>query len=434
MTHKLLPVAAAILVALTSYNVAAESGTDVLTDGWEVHGYGSMNLRMADGETVHEEMGKPDYHSAGTSGQSTNQVELTIKKHTEHQNGVWSDFVVRSEYGNGNSFAYSSSGSQKDNTRAQFEVKESFVEIGGLSYLGEDTSIWGGQRFLNRSAGIISGEFWNQTSGVGAGIQTKLGGNTAGFAFVVADTSSDINGDVNELGKRSTLSSYNFYYHGVEALGGSLNFDLKYMEQANQEDKLSGGLTSAEDGIGGAITYNRDYYGLDGWTQTGIAYGKGIASNRGVNFGDWSGDFSEDSTGLFITSYGVLNISENLQLGTEFVYFANDEFYGQKNIERIMFAARPSYKINDNLRLELTGSVSSEKLDDGAAWGRKDDNTYYMLEAASVFTVNADYFGRPQIKPYVTYYNTDKESAGGIKLAAGESSEIVVGVHTEIWF
>ncbi|PKH09340.1 carbohydrate porin [Moritella sp. Urea-trap-13] len=433
MTHKLLPVAAAILVALTSYNVAAESATDVLTDGWEVNGYGSMNLRMVDGETVNSEFGKTNYHSAGTSGKSTNQVEFVIKKHTEHQNGAWSDFVVRTEYGNGNSFAYSSSGSQKDNTKAQLEVKESFVEIGGLSYLGEDTSIWGGQRFLNRSAGLLSGEFWNQSSGVGAGIQTKLGGNTAGFAFLVADTSDDINADVNK--DRQTLSSYNFYYHGVEALGGSFNFDLKYMEQANQEDELSGGIKSAEDGIGGAITYNRDYYGLDGWTQTGIAYGKGIAANRGVNFGDWSGAFSEDSTGLFITSYGVLNISENLQLGTEFVYFSNDDSFGQKSLDRMMFAARPSYKINDNLRLELTGSVSSEKLDDGVAWGRKDDNTYYMIEAASVFTVNADYFGRPQIKPYVTYYSTEQGSGGGLEFSdSTKDSEVVVGVHTEIWF
>lgn len=39
---------------------------------------------------------------------------------------------MRSEYGNGNSYAYSSSGSQKDNTTAQFEHKESFVEIGAL--------------------------------------------------------------------------------------------------------------------------------------------------------------------------------------------------------------------------------------------------------------------------------------------------------------
>ncbi|MFA0464561.1 carbohydrate porin, partial [Vibrio sp. 10N.261.45.F1] len=89
------------------------------------------------------------------------------------------------EYGNGNSYAYSSEGGQKKNDDSQFEVKEAFVELGGI--LGEDTSIWGGQRYLNRAAGLLSGEFWKQSSGIGAGIQTKLAGHTAGIAYVMAD-------------------------------------------------------------------------------------------------------------------------------------------------------------------------------------------------------------------------------------------------------
>ncbi|MBF4426617.1 carbohydrate porin, partial [Vibrio anguillarum] len=213
--------------------------TDVLKDGWEVHGYASMNFRMVDGETVDTEFGKPDYKTAGTHGKSTNQVEFVIKKHTEHENGVWSNFTVRSEYGNGNSYAYSSSGSQKANDTAQFEVKETFVEIGGLSYLGEDTSIWAGQRFLNRAAGILSGEFWKQSSGVGAGVQTKLAGNTAGFAVVVADPDA---GAATTNPERTTLSSYDLYYYGVDVGFGSLDFDFKYMEQANKDSKSDDGF------------------------------------------------------------------------------------------------------------------------------------------------------------------------------------------------
>ncbi len=52
MKHKLVPVAAALLTALASANVAAESGTDVITDGWEVHGYGSMNYRMVEAKQL----------------------------------------------------------------------------------------------------------------------------------------------------------------------------------------------------------------------------------------------------------------------------------------------------------------------------------------------------------------------------------------------
>ena len=427
------------------------NGTDVIADGWEVHGYASMNFRMVDGETVDTEFGKPDYLTAGTHGKSTNQVEFVIKKHTEHANGVWSDFVVRSEYGNGNSYAYSSSGSQKDNTTAQFEVKETYVEIGGLSYLGEDTSIWGGQRFLNRSASALSGEFWKQSSGVGAGIQSKLAGNTAGFAIVTADPDAGaadsyainckqdddtISTDPNECkvekngaDERKTLTSFDFYYYGVDVGFGSLDFDLKYMQQANKD-------SSSDDGIGGSITLNSSYYGLDGWSQTAIAYGKGVAQNRGVNFGGWSGG-DENAESIFFTTGGVVNISENWQMGSEITYFAAlDELFGAKDLKRYLIAARPSYKVNDNLRIEMTGSYGHEEGEEGY-WDRTGDavkNTYLNAELAAAFTVNADYFGRPQIKPYVSYITADDEaSASRIGIKDGKS-ETIIGVHTEIWF
>ncbi|MHA6964403.1 carbohydrate porin [Zobellella denitrificans] len=424
--HKLVPVASALFAALASAQVAAESATDIISDGWEIGGYASANYRMVEGETIDTEYGKPDYKTAGTHGKSTNQVEFVVKKHTEHQNGVWSDFVVRSEFGNGNSYAYTSSGSQKKNTTAQFEVKEAFVEIGGLPYLGEDTSIWAGHRYLNRASGLLSGEFWKQSSGLGAGIQTKLGGNTAGFAVVSADPDA---GAEEPNDERGTLTSLDFYYYGVEALGGSFDFDLKVMSQANQD-------SDSDSGIGAAITYKRDYYGLDGWSQTAIAYGEGIAQNRGVNFGGWSGG-NDDAKSLFFTSYGVLNITDRLQMGSELTYIgALDQLFGAEDLKRYIVAVRPSYKVNDNLRLEMTASYGHEEGKDGY-WGRTGDSVksdIYNLELASAFTVNADYFGRPQIKPYVSYVKADdRESAEIIGIKSGES-EVIVGIHTEIWF
>ncbi|MFA0576947.1 maltoporin, partial [Vibrio sp. 10N.222.49.F1] len=94
----------------SAMEVEVKNPTDVITDGWEVHGYMSSNVRVVDGKTVDTEFGKPDYKTAGTHGKSTNQVEFVIKKHSEYQNGVWADYVLRTEYGNGNSYAYSSEG------------------------------------------------------------------------------------------------------------------------------------------------------------------------------------------------------------------------------------------------------------------------------------------------------------------------------------
>ncbi|MFA0568047.1 carbohydrate porin [Vibrio gallaecicus] len=407
----------------SAMEVEVKNPTDVIADGWEVHGYMSSNVRVVDGTTVDTEFGKPDYKTAGTHGKSTNQVEFVVKKHSEYQNGVWADYVLRTEYGNGNSYAYSSSGSQKANTTAQFEVKEAFVELGGI--LGDDTSIWGGQRFLNRAAGILSGEFWKQSSGIGAGIQTKLDGKTAGIAYVMADpdAGSDAPG-----AERTTASSVDLYYYGVDAGIGSLDFDFKYGKKVVDGEN--------EDGMGAAVTLNTSYYGLDGWTQNAIAYGSGVMQNRGVNFGGWSGG-NDDAESLFLTSYGVLNISDKWQLGTEATYItALDQLWGAEGLTRYILAARPSYKLNDNVRLEATASYGHEEGDEGY-WGRTGDDlesNIINLEIATAFTANSDYFGRPQVKPYISYIKADDEaSAKQIGIDSGDD-EFVFGVHTEIWF
>ncbi|WP_202933836.1 carbohydrate porin [Vibrio navarrensis] len=441
-------IAAAVASTLAA-GTAFAAGTDVTTDGWEVHGYMSSNVRVVDGTTTDTEFGKPDYLTAGTHGKSTNQVEFTVKKHTEYENGVWANYNLRAEYGNGNSYAYTSSGSQKKDTKAQFEVKEAFVELGGI--LGEDTSIWGGQRFLNRSAGILSGEFWKQSSGIGAGIQTKLAGKTAGIAYVMADPDAGAedkygidckqdDGSISQdpskckvvqkgAAKRSTLSSIDLYYYGVDVGIGSLDFDLKLGRQVKDGKD--------DDGVGASVTLNTSYYGLDGWTQTAIAYGKGVMQNRGVNFGGWSGG-DDKAESLFFTSYGVLNISDKMQLGTEATYFTSlDTLFGQEDLTRWILAARPSYKLSDNVRLEATASYGNEELGNPGAWGRgkdADETKVINLEIATAFTANSDYFGRPQVKPYISYIKADDETSAGVIGIENGKDQFVFGVHTEIWF
>ena len=404
------------------------NATDVITDGWEVHGYMSSNYRLIDGETNATTFKKGDYQVAGSSAtsESTNQVEFVLKKHSEYGNGVWANYNLRSEYGNGNSYAYSSSGNQKNNTDSQFEIKEAFIELGALPYLGEDSVIWAGQRFLNRSAGILSGEFWKQSSGIGAGFETKLAGNKFGVATVSADPKNTVNDTTLE---RKTRTSLDLYYYGVDAGIGSLDFDAKFM---NQSKNNTSAADEAESGVGLSVTLNSSYYGLDGWAQTGIAYGTGMATNRGVNFGEWNDTFLEDDNSLFFTTYGVWNISDKVQLGTEFTHWEMMEI-GAWGLDdggsRTMFAARPSYKVNDNFRLELTASYSVEKAEQ---WHAK-DGAWAFVEAAPIFTVNADYFGRPQIKPYIAYM-TALEDGIDNKGINGEKDETVVGVHAEIWF
>ena len=465
MKAKWLPISAAVAMALASASTFAAD-----TNSWEFHGYGRLGGQWdGHGANAMGDYGKSSYRTMTSADENNNQVEIQAKKRFQVKGKTWADFVTRAEYGNVRacsgtddkptckSYFYSSSSSEHDpSNEGNFELKEAYIDMGGFSLFGNDASVWAGQRFTNRTQGLLSKEFWKQSSGVGAGIKVGSGG----FDIVSADPGEGLGGkdkDGNVVGEagtdqvnRTTLTSFNAYYYGVTPgfISGSFDFDLKYMKRANTNETNASIDAGAEDGLGGAITYNRDYYGLKGWSQTGIAYGEGLAANRGVNFGHWSSDFGKDSKGVFLTSYGVAEVTRDFQLGSEVTYWAPEHVWGNVDVERFIIGFQPSYKLSENLRAIVTGSYASEKVttqDGKPGWGFKDNKfEYYSAEAAIAYSVDSDYFGRPQIKPYVAWVNGVGEGTWDGKKSehyaaerlglTGTNAEVFYGVEAEVWF
>jgi len=439
-------IAVAVAASLAAGTTLAE---DKVQQGWQVNGYGHLLYNVGQSLALNESYEhRRDYRAAGAAfSGNPNQVEFTVSRGDNYDNGAWSKYVVKTEYGNneggnGRGFYGSSSGNEGHLESGQLEFKEAYVELGDLSFFKEGTSIWTGKRYLNRQAGIITKEFWKQSSGVGGGVQY----NDMGIAVVSADSgegSCEIDGanescknnGLDDKQRSTTMTSVDFYYYGVEALGGRFDFDLKLMSRANVDD-----ANTAEDGVGAAITYSTSYYGLDGWSTSAVTYGTGVAANRGVNFGQWSGNWQKDDESLFLTSYGVMNVSDKVQLGTEVTYWNlsnddTDQVWGSKDgLSRLFLGATPSYKVNDNFRMEATFTYSIESLGEDGTWGRQEaDTSFYSASLSPVFTVNADYFGRPQIKPYVTYMSSSDDNYKWSN-GASDSNETRVGVEAEIWF
>jgi sucrose porin len=434
--RKVSVIAAAVVASLAAGSSFAE---DKVNQGWQINGYGHLLYNAGQSLALNESYEhRRDYRAAGASfSGNPNQVEFTVTRGDNYDNGAWSKYVLKTEYGNnegsGRGFYTSSSGSEGFGESGQLEFKEAYVELGDLSYFPEGLSIWAGKRYLNRQAGIITKEFWKQSSGVGGGIQFK----DMGIAVVSADAGDSYDSKQNNVdanGSSTTMTSVDLYYYGVEALSGRFDFDAKIMSRKNVDED-----STAKDGYGLAVTYSRDYYGLDGWTTTALTYGSGIASTKGVNFGQWNGGWDKDDESIFLTSYGVLNVTDNLQIGTELVYWklyndTKDQVWGSEDgVDRFFFGATPSYKFNENFRLETTLTYALESLGNDGTWGRdKADTSFYSATLAPVFTVNADYWGRPQIKPYVTYMKSSDDNYGWSNDAKGDETRF--GVEAEIWF
>lgn len=450
---KISVVAIAVTSALLAgHTLAADDTTnnDKVAEGWTINGYGHLLYNVGESLSLDDSyVHRRDYHAAGAAfSGNPNQVEFTVTKGHNNENGSWSQYVLKTEYGNneggnGRGFYTSSSGNEGHLESGELEVKEAYVELGDLAYFAEGTSIWAGQRYLNRQSGIITKEFWKQSSGVGAGIQY----HNAGFAVLSADpgegdcqlsgTQKDTNAkqcNLDAQNRSTTVTSADFYYYGVEALSGKFDFDIKIMSRKHVDED-----DTAQKGVGAAITYSRDYYGLDGWSTSAISYGTGVSANRGVNFGQWSGNWKKDDKSWFFTSYGVANVTEKLQLGTEVTYWQLDnnktnEVWGSTDgLSRLIIGVTPSYKINENFRLESVLTYALESIGKASDWGRENKDThFYTATLSPVFTVNSDYWGRPQIKPYVTYMKSSENSYAWSK--GGNDDETRVGVEAEIWF
>lgn len=442
---KALPIAAAVAAGLLSLASGAQAADN---NGWTVGGYGKFKYDIGESySTGNTWEHRRDMRAGGPFfSANVNQVEFTLKKASEYKNGVWANYVLRTEYGNneggnGQPFYGSSSGNEGYGETGALEFKEAYVELGALSVLPKDGSIWAGRRFLNRQQGLISKEFWKQSSGVGAGFAM---GNM-GLALISADpgnTWAEKNAAVSPEG-RTTLNSLDAYLYSVKLTDVmKLDFDVKYHWRANDDQLGNVGVSkSAKDGAAVGVMLSANYYGLPGWSVTALNYGEGIATNRGMNFGQWDGSWGEDDSAIFFTHNGVWTINNTFQLGTEIAYWDIDmksKAWGTDQVERLFLGVTPSIKINDNFRLEFIATAAQEVVGDSDGtglddWGRDDGAWFYTATFAPVFTVNADYFGRPQIKPYVTYMTSDHDGYRWIA-GADDESEVVYGVEAEIWF
>lgn len=428
---------------------------------WEVHGYASLQYRSTDDfSSSATTFGKGDFFLGipGT-GESANQVELVTKRKFEGKNGVFGDLNLRVEYGNGDSYYYSSSGSEHDNGKGHFEVKEAFINMGGFDYLPENSTIWAGRRFLNRNSTAVSGEFYKQSSGVGFGYER----NGLSLSVMAADPGAEDGKQQSRLadGKgRRTVTAFDINYAGIKVPGGSLDIGAKYYIQPNAKDLPSNKdevkeygnseekfqleknkyNNHAEEGFGLGVVYNTNYYGMDGFASHAINYGYGIGAHAtgGMNFGSWTDGALKDAWVTLATTGGMFNINEKWQMTTEASVLHGDKLYGLSgNLTRAGISIQPSYKVNDNFRIVFGATAGLQKIEDfekEGNWGKEKETEYRVgLSIAPTFTADSDFFGRPQIQPFVTWMHSNFSTGFGGDLEK-EKSQVIFGVKSEVWF
>lgn len=416
-------------ILLATAILACSMSSVAMAEDLEIHGYVKTGVTLDSNlSSGGNDFGKGDFFLGTNGSNPANQFELVGTKRFSSDNGAQGRLDFRLEYGNGTpgeSYYYSSSGGE--GTENFFELKEAFVTLEKLDFLPEGSSVWAGRKFYGRDSTSNSGEFWKQSSGVGFGYETNK--------FAVAVVGADLDKGANAPDRQTALV-LDTRIKNIKVPGGSVEAQVNLYAQKNAQKVEEGGNSdTADTGIGAGLTYNiNKWYGIkDGWSKAAIAFGTGIgAPAKGLNFGNWVGGANEDSSSILATTYGMVNLSDKLQMGTEISLHQGKELYGQDSLTRFGVSVSPSYKVSKNLRMTADATVGMQKLDDHAAWGRSEETEIRTaLTLAPVITLNNDFYGRPQIKPFVTFGNTNDDK---VDLYDGEQSGTFFGVVAEVWF
>ncbi|GLI56095.1 maltoporin [Propionigenium maris DSM 9537] len=393
---------------------------------WDIFGYGRTALRGSRNNNWNTSSSEPHTDNfLGRMGNESesNYLEIGGSRTWLMENGSWAKVSTRVEYGNNYHFIDSSS-PESDDDSTQFELKELFIELGNLEFMPEDYTLWAGRRYYKRQAGFLTDDYFTQSSGIGFGIENPRW--STAFIGVDADGNTDKpNFDDNGTNK-NTVYALDMRYHAIDKWDFQTNL---YID--NEDDKPK----DEDSNFGFALraTYDLEgyYFFGNGFSNASLIYGQGLVGGAaGTNFGDWvPTDIDDDAKMVRLNTMGVLDIDDKWSVGTELnILWGNDENPWAPDGYKGGFVVRPQYRVNNNFKYVFEGSYGRRDFD--VDWGGFEEYDVAAVTFAPTFTIDSGFWGRPEIRTFVTYV----KDVSGTASVDGYTSEVFAGVQGEFWF
>lgn len=393
-------------------NKADKSALEGMTKDFEFHGYARSGL-LLDANNGLKKGSSINKNLIGRLGnEDDTYMEAELVKTWRMDNGSWAKFHVMFADGTGNYDDNSGWGDSGLNTR------QVFVEMGNLpTFTGafKDSTIWAGKRYYNRRDIHITDYYYTDYSGTGAGIDNiKVGNGALNIGIIGRDSSVGDSDNITGLQFKYMVGNWEFDLTGTYSDGRDANFD---------DLATSGAQLFAQ--------YNHsDFYWMTkGFSKFYAQAGMGLNAGSGLGrINPWDANL-QDGNSYELGTWGLANINSKWDLFTE-LYAQFDNGVLAENAEDFTasFVMRPVYKINENFELQFEAGVGFNQSDID---GDKEDTTSYKLTFAPTFKLDANQFwGRPEIRTFVSYVGSDKD----IDAFDGDKNGVYLGVQGEVWF
>jgi maltoporin len=396
---KLLTVAGVISSTLLSTNVLAE------TSPLEFYGYmrGGVGLGSESGSNPKWEVNK-----VGRLGNENDLYgEFGFKKEVYKKDDV--SFVVDSmlNYWQG-----------QDGDGGDVDVVQFNVQAQGL-FDDKDIVLWGGDRYYQRhDVHILDSYYWD-VSGAGAGIEhINIGPGKLSLALI----QDEVVGDIDD-GQETTAMIIDIRYAGIPLWNKAdleVGIDYNYGHARNAQS------LDADDSI--LLTASLTQNLSNGFNKTIIQAASAGYAEQMTGYGSGNGVIRDaddnDASGYRLINWGVLSLSENIELGhSVFIAGASEVDGTDTNDTLLSIVARPMYKWNDQMRtiVEIGGFTQTINDVDGA--GSK-----YTL--AQAWVPQAGFWSRPELRVFVSYMDDAKNDLA----FNGAANEVSVGLQAEAWW
>lgn len=395
---------------------------------FEFHGYARSGLLMNSngrGGKAFRAPGAPAKYRLGNEDET--YMELELVKNFYLEDGSWAKYHV---------MLADSVESTNDWTSddGALNLRQAFVEMGNLpTFTGafEESVIWAGKRFYGRDDVHINDFYFRDYSGTGGGIQNvKLGAGHLDVGLIGRNfedvDSTDV--EVYTLDTRYRINNWEFE---VALHSAKDNDTVRTGGDIWQKDL-------ADTGYQGYINYNLPgFYGMTdaGFSRIYVQAGEGLGSELG-RAGGYGGNY-EDQYAYRAGSFGQATLSDKWDI------FVTATFEQQKDKKDGLgedvdftwasFGLRPVYKINKNFELQFEAGYDWVDVEDTKD-GDYDGGLWKATFAPTFKLDTAAFWGRPEIRTFVTYANWDSDLKSDDLDSYSSQDGWNFGVQAEVWF
>ncbi|MCM2679120.1 maltoporin LamB [Echinimonas agarilytica] len=310
-----------------------------------------------------------------------------------------------------------------------WSMRQAYVAADGILNFAPEASLWAGKRFYQRKDIHIMDWYYLNNSGYGVGIENvEMGAGKLSVAWINMDQHvGDGSEDKDEQGRYQNIVQSNkldIRYAGIELWeGASLELaaiygwaDLTdYQDDAGYDDEdgyfltaeISHGLMGGFNKI--VVQYAADSMGDSAYDNHG---GESSLSTP------WWGGSKESS--FRVIDWGVVNLSETIELGYSFMYAAAETFdseLAEDEPTRISAVLRPMYKWDDVMKTTLELGYTKE---DDVGSGESVDLSKIVV--AQEWSAGPSFWSRPTIRVYAGSFFGDaaenRDDDGNLRFGA----------------